>query len=534
MRAQGPGMQAPGTLGGMPDGRGRRNTMAAAAGEGRKYVALLLAGLGAWVINTLAVSIGGQAMDRACMALVAMWLALMVWMRTGGRWTERSLTTLILAGGFLMGLCFVLQLANDFSWHDLAGYNADLGGEADPDGHLGYIAWIVENGTLPTMNPLEKGYSILYNPPLYHLIQAVFMRLNLWLRVPRAVAVENLQVVTLVFASACPLVAVDLLRFLGVGERGVRLGALVMAFQPSLWIFGATLNNDILSILCILACILFTVRWERTRRMRDILGIALSMGAGMAVKLSVGLLIPCVAMVFIVAFFRDLKRWKGYVGQFLAFLAASVPLAVAWPLYHLLAFNVPLNYVRLSPETLNVGHFSLWQRFGIPNWFARREAFFTGVRDTDHNVWMQTLKTAVFDELTLFSDGTAMWYVSYGLVMLFAVLLLAEMILFVYALIKRPAGLSRLSAGFLGMYTVVLVVYYIKFCLDYPYMCTFNFRYVMPLLLFAALGAAVWRDRVRKSGWLVGLTGLFAVGSMGVYGAWFFPGALKLLAALTG
>ena len=130
------------------------------------------------------------------------------------------------------------------------------------------------------MDPRENGYSILYNPPLYHLIQAGFIQLNLWLGVAENVALENLQVVTLLFASACPLVAVDLMSFLGVSERGVRVGALVMAFQPSLWIFGATLNNDILSILCILVCILFTVRWERTRRMGDILGIALSMGGG--------------------------------------------------------------------------------------------------------------------------------------------------------------------------------------------------------------------------------------------------------------
>ncbi|GEM_PF-774021 len=508
--------------------------MTIAAGVSRKYVALFLAGLGAWVINTLAVFVGESAQDAACIALPVVWLLLAVWLRTGGRWTERALTSLILTAGFLVGLGFILQLPYDFSWHDLASYDANLGGEHSPDGHLGYIAWIVENGALPIMDPRENGYSILYNPPLYHLIQAGFIQLNLWLGVAENVALENLQVVTLLFASACPLVAVDLMSFLGVSERGVRVGALVMAFQPSLWIFGATLNNDILSILCILVCILFTVRWERTRRMGDILGIALSMGVGMAVKLSVGLLIPCVAVVFIVAFFRDLKRWKRYAGQFLAFLAVSVPLAVAWPLYHLLAFDMPLNYVRLSPESLNVGHFSLWQRFGIPDWFARHELFFTGVRKTDHNVWMQTFKTAVFDELTLFGKGTTMWYVAYLLMVLFAVLLVVELVLFAYALVKRPSGMSGLSAGFLGMYSVVLVIYYIKFCLDYPYICTFNFRYVMPVLLFGALGAALWRERARKSGWLTWLIGLFAMMSVGVYAAWFFPGAVEVLAAFIG
>lgn len=60
--------------------------------------------------------------------------------RTGRRWTElRLLRLLILAGGFLMGLCFILRLPYNFSWHDLASYSADFSGEAKPDGHLGYM-----------------------------------------------------------------------------------------------------------------------------------------------------------------------------------------------------------------------------------------------------------------------------------------------------------------------------------------------------------------------------------------------------------
>lgn len=492
-------------------------------GEARKYAALFLAGLGAWVLNTLSASVGGAA-DAACAALPVAWLMLAAWLRTGGRWTERALTSLILAGGFLVGLCFILRLPYGFSWHDLASYSADFSGASKPDGHLGYIAWIVENGTLPTMDPRVEGYSVFYNPPLYHLIQAGFMRLNLWLQVPQNVALENLQVTTLLFASACPLVAVDLMRFLGIRERGVHAGALVMAFQPSLWILGATLNNDILSILCILACILFTVRWERMRRMRDILGIALSLGAGMATKLSAALLIPCVALAFIVAFFRDLKRWKRYLGQFAAFLAVSVPPAVAWPLYHLLTYDLPLNYVRLPAETIYVGHLSLWQRFGIPDWFARRTLFYTGVRKTDHNVWMQTLKTAVFDELTLFENGTVLWYVAYLLMALFAGLVLIGFVLFVRMLLRRPAGLSGLGATFLGVYGAALAGNYVKFCVDYPYICSFNFRYIAPLLLLGALGIAAGRSRAHACAGrcLSAYTGLFAALATGVYAVWFF------------
>ncbi len=325
--------------------------MSNAAGESRKYTALFVAGLGAWVLNTLAASLGGLAMDAACAVLPVAWLCLALRFRTGRRWTERACTSLILAGGFLMGLCFILRLPYNFSWHDLASYSADFSGEAKPDGHLGYIAWIVENGTLPIMDPRVNGYSILYNPPLYHLIQAGFIQLNLWLRVAENVALENLQVITLLFASACPLVAVDLMSFLGVTSGACAWVRWRWRFSRRYGSLGATLNNDILSILCILACILFTVRWERTRRMGIFWAIALSMGAGMAAKLSAATAHSLRGVGIHRGIFPELKRWQRYAGTVPAFLAVSVPLAVAWPLlYHLLAFDMPLNYVRLPPR----------------------------------------------------------------------------------------------------------------------------------------------------------------------------------------
>ena len=94
--------------------------MTIAAGVSRKYAALFLAGLGAWVLNTLAISVEGLAMDVACAALPVVWLALAAWLRVRGRWTARTLTSLILVGGFLVGLCFILRLPYNFSWHDLA------------------------------------------------------------------------------------------------------------------------------------------------------------------------------------------------------------------------------------------------------------------------------------------------------------------------------------------------------------------------------------------------------------------------------
>ena len=490
----------------------------------KPYVALLPAGIFAWCLNTAVTPLGKPAANAACAGLAVAWLALAaVCAVRRGAGKEAPIAGLLAAGGFAVGLCFLLQLPHNFSWHDLASYSADFSQEGKPDGHLGYIAYLAEHG-LPTMNPLAEGYSVFYNPPLYHIIQAGFMKLNLWLGISQAVALENLQVVTFLCAQACVLVTWDLCRLLGLGARGQRVGVLVIAFQPSLWIFGATLNNDILSILCILVCILFTLRWERSRRMSDILGMGLSLGAGMAVKLSVALLIPCIAVVFVIAFFRDQNK-KRYFGQYAAFLAVSVPEAVAWPLYHLIAFHTPLNYVRLPAETINVSGYSLWQRFGWPNWFAIRELFYTGVRKTDHNFWMQTLKTGVFDELTLFEKGTGMWYAAYGLMTLFALLLAVGAAMLVRLALSRREGLSALSRGFLLGYAVLLLAYYLKFNVNYPYICSANFRYIQPVCALAALALATFREKARCSAWAEGLAAVFALGAVFAYCAYFFQTA---------
>jgi len=457
-----------------------------------------------------------------CLALALGLAGAGLWLRLSGRMKERTITRLWLAAGFVLGLIFVLKLHHSFSWHDLAGYDPHLGGPGSADGHLGYIAWMVEHGRLPLMNPMEEGQSVLYHPPLYHIIQALFMKLNLALGIAQDAAVENLQLVTLLCAAACPMAAVDLMRFLGVKERGVRTGAAFMVFQPMLLLLGGTLNNDILSILLVMLCVLFTVRWLRTRRLRDIIGSGVTLGLGMATKLSSALLIPCMALVFVCAFLRDLKNWKSYIKPFSLFLCVSVPEAVAWPLFHMLAYQMPFNYVRLPAETINVSRYTLWQRFGIPNNEAIRGLFYSPTRSINHNVWMQTLKTGMFDELTLYEKGTAMWYVSYLGMVVFAVLLLTALVLFIRMLIQKRAGMDGLTKTFLGSYAAVLMGNYVQFCLQYPYICTFNFRYILPVTLLCAVAYGMYTQegtRTRWAGWLIGV---FDAMVLVIYGVYFF------------
>ena len=273
-------------------------------------------------------------------------------------------------------------------------------------------------------------------------------------------------------------------------------------------------------IYCVVRCAVHVLRWQKKRRLSDILLIAVFLGCGMATKLNAALLIPCIGVVFAVAFFREAKaRRMSYVGQFALFLLMSVPVATAWPLYHTIAFDMPLNYVRLPSEKINVSYLPLSLRYGIPNWHARRGLFFSGICDIDHNVWMQTLTTGLFDEMTLYADGSVMWYISYVLLMGFAALLVLGASGFVWLVFKRRDA----SGFFLLGYGVVLLASYLKFTVDYPYICTFDFRYIAPVLALGAAGFAHLRQQFKRTGWLAEVcAAAFSLLAMSIYGVFFF------------
>lgn len=483
--------------------------------------AFAAAALFAWILNTACEWTHGVYTDVVCALLGFAWAVYAVWALTSGKKTERTAQNVLLSAAFAVGLIFVLQLPYTFSWHDLAGYSADFSVEGKPDGHLGFIAWMVENNRLPLeLNPMDDGFSVFYNPPLHHIFHALFMKLNLLLGIPEAIALENLQILTLLFAFGTVHAAALLMEELGMGAKAVRTGVWALGFQPILLILGATLNNDIQMICFVVRCMVHVIRWQKKRRMADILLIALFLGCAMATKLNAALLIPCIAPVFAVAFFKEAREKRmSYVAQFALFLLISVPIAVAWPLYHMIAFDMPLNYVRLPAETINVSSFALSKRYGIPDWHARRGLFYTPTVTISHNVWMQTLVTGLFDEMTLYPDGSAMWYVAYMLLMIFAGTLVIGALGFAAHVFRR----RNASGWFLLGYGVLLIGSYLKFTLDYPYICTFNFRYIAPVLVLTALGFAHWRQRLKRAGWLAEICAAgFSALTLFVYGVYFF------------
>ena len=399
---------------------------------------------------------------------------------------------LILAASFLTMLLFVLQTPYDFSSHDLSAAGS-LAAPREDAGHIWYAVSFLRDWLFPlSVNPLESPHTIFYNPPFFYLLEGVFLKGNLLLGIPWDMALENLQTVSLFFAFQCVVLIYRILREFALPQRSLILGLLAAAFQPALLIFSGTLTNDIASVCLVLAALLYTAKWYRKQSLRHIAAIALCLGLAMATKLSAALAALPVGLVLAFRFFQNLKSWKAFLGQFALFLLISIPLGTAWPLFHAIRWNMPLNFIPEPPRFLYAGMLSGAARYLPFDWGVLRSGpYFSLDVPANANLWVQTLRTAVFDELSSFPDRPGMLLLSYGMLALFAAM--AALAVFALARMlfaKGPRPYPRLLLCSFLAYGAALLASYAVFYRRYPYICTLNFRYIMPLLLLLALGVA--------------------------------------------
>ena len=483
---------------------------------------LILGALLGWLLQTFLFGRAGSLKSGVCLGLFGAYLLMLLLLRLRKVPLGEAAIPLILTAGFLMQLTFVIYMPYDFSWHDLGGFGS-LEDTQIYGGHLGFINYLAKFGRLPAENPLVQGYEDFYHPPLYHLIQAGFLKFNLLAGLPLEAALENLQITTMLLASLSLWLVWRILEELGCSPRGIRAGILLAAFQPMFFIYAGTLNNDIAAFFFLLLTVLYALRWLKEPTLRRIIPIALALGLGMAAKFSVVVAAAPLALIFAIRFFQNLREWKTYLCQYLLFLLISVPVGIAWPLFHAIRFGMPLSFVRLPAESVNVGHLPLAARYGLPDGGALRSLFYTGIRKLDYNFWFQTLKTALFDELTLFPAGSPMWYLSYLLTAFFALLAVVAAGLLAHMSFKRHPGFPPLGRLFLAAFAVALLGSYLLFSLQYPYICSFNFRYIFAAIMLAAAAFATFCQKASRPVRLAeALVWVFSGMSCLVYGVYLF------------
>lgn len=403
--------------------------------------------------------------------------------------TAKKAALMLMVSGFAMRLAYVMSITIKTKQHD-------AGNVEEMRGHVGYVAYLLFNGTLPQMD--VRTVDQFYHPPLHHTIAALWVKLQTLFGISQAAAFENIQILTLFYSCACMIIAYKLFRKLGLRGAGLVCAEAVIAFCPTFFILSGSINNDILCITLMLAAVLNTLYWLEKRTLGRIMCVAVCVGCGMMTKLSGWMVAPAIAVIFLYGLAIDLKndgvsskQVKKYALQFGLFLPTSAVLGLWWGIRNLIRDGVPIAYIiRMSDKSdMYVGDIPVMQRIfsfdpkqfeDVATAFERYEVSYN-----EYNPLIGLIKTSDFDELFTAHFFPAVAGFDKLLFWSTVAVALTGFAAMVYCFIA-DRGMLFIQKLFLGtLYGVIFACYY-AFCISFPHICTMNIRYAVPLIVIGA------------------------------------------------
>ena len=388
----------------------------------------------------------------------------------------KHIAGIIILLGFGLRLTYILYTTVYERQHD----NGTLG---QVGGHLGYISSFWNDlFSLPKEN--AKEIYQYYHPPLHHFTVGVFLNILKFFGYSDIKEVgECIQYVTLFYSSACMVLMYKLLRVFNISKVPLLLGLSVTAFHPTFLILAGSVNNDMLSILLMLAAALNTVYYYKNSTYANIIKIALCVGLAMLSKMSGWMVAPAIAVVFIAVMIKQKNKRLDIVKQWVVFGVICVPLGLVWSIRCLIKYDMPLGYVMKFDESIAM---YLGNKYTFLQRLTNFSSFqFDSVYDQygwyhcpyyEYNPTIALFKTSMFDEAQ-YSAPLDFWAVSLFLINI--VLALVAVAAMIYVLISRKSMMDSIMKVFFTLLYAVPVVSYYIFCDQYPFTCTMNIRYAV-------------------------------------------------------
>ena len=392
----------------------------------------------------------------------------------------------------------------------------DVGVFGGKEWHAGYIEYILNNHSLPNVSPDEMWQS--YHPPLHHTVSAMWIGFNeKILSVDHDAARESLQVLALLYSMLIIIISIKIMRYFKLKGHALYLPLIILNFHPAIIMFAGSINNDPLAAVFVMGAILTTLKWYRKQTAGNIIKIALCIGPGMMTKMSSAVVAPAVALVFLMVLVRRIKDKndiKGIFTQYGIFGAVCIPLGMWHPVRNMLRWGLPLLYVPGLPDNAlqkinmpffdRVTDFSSYQfRNVYEQWATIEDGAISGYNE--FNPLTVALKTSVFGEYLndkAFENikGINVYFFSFFMfwtAVIIAILAAVAVIRLLTSGKLIPGDDKAIKAGvwFLVSFIVVSMVSYYKLAGDLPFVCTMNFRYIVPLVPVSLTLAGLWIDK---------------------------------------
>lgn len=367
-------------------------------------------------------------------------------------------------------------------------------------GHFGYIGHIFFNNSLPEGSPVGKW--CLYNPPLFHLTSAIFLKLQfLFEGISIEAGFENLQVVSYIYMTIFIVYVYRILKEMKIKKSLIYMLA-VIGLSPAMIIMSASINNDILSIMLSTMAIFYTIKWYQEDTLKNLIKIALTISLGMMTKVSVALVAVAIACAFLVKVLNNKEKLKKYIGNFAIFALIALPIGLWYPVKNLILYDVPLTYVQevknKDTHPANVSNYSVFERlFNISYDNIKNMNLDMEEPNLDYNIFLSTMKSFIVDETIEYEDSMIM-KVSIYTAFWSAIAIAIVFLLNVIYVIKKYKEINNHWLSFFAILFLITVAYYIKFCFDFPFVFTMNFRYIVPTFISYAVITGIACDKNEK------------------------------------
>ena len=437
---------------------------------------------------------------------------------------EKLIRLFVILSGILSALLRMYYIYYTPVWrrqHDVIDFGAG-------EGQAAFIEYFYQGHLLLNFDPREKwGF---FQPPLHHMLAAVWIHILEFFGVAYHMACEHVQVLTLIYSLITLFVAFLLFRHMGLKEEGLIIAFALTAIHPGFILMAGSINNDMLAIMFTVSAVYFGLLWDAEPSWPNTVALALVLGCGMMTKISSGFVAPAIALLFVVKFIKDgVGAFAQNMKKVVVFGFICGPLALWSPVRNYIVFGVPFGY---TPEVGEVINASLPARiFDIRSSIPFISRITNGDPYDEFNMFLGMMKTSLFGEenfaIALADAGHSgmgsAFMTASGWLLLISGTLLAVLCLYCFIRVIASGKYieSLRTRGFLVVVYVFSLMMYVCFMIKAPYSSSMDFRYVLYLIPVQALGVGKYMEsegcRILEKRIIYIALGMFALLTCAVY-----------------
>lgn len=371
---------------------------------------------------------------------------------------------------FLAHLFYIVHTDIDFRQHDLSGT-------------LYYMKKIAENGiNWKNFDPWYMYY--FFHQPLHFVFMEYFFKFSTLLWTSQTISIESLQYFSLFYVTITSLLIAKilyLLKFRGVTYKAIFI---LLIFNPTFTLFTGYISDDVPVLFWSVFTIYLLIKWYYTNKLIYIILTALGLGLGTLTKLSILLLAPAISWLFLYKLIIE-KNKELILRGIALFVIIVVPIALLWIIRNHILFDMQFyNVPDTSPMGQNFKYLSLTDRIG--DFSKLFSPFMNAPYDVDANMILAIIKTELFGEWNFSILNKSIYIPSFILYILSLSLKICAFIGMVYIFMRKNTTCKELWIFFTITY-LCSWLYAIKYALDYPYICSTDYRLFTLLLLPEAL-----------------------------------------------